>query len=244
MAGDLAAEGRVLLPHARLEERVADAIDERAAAEPLDRVGDRTAGPHVVEDRGARLLGEDRLGKQGGEEVAGHELSAVVDEEAAVRVAVPGDAELGLAVEDGVDDQLAVLLQQRVRLVPGELAVGREVEALALDGERVEQRPDHRAGHAVAAVEHQLHRPDRLGVDEAERVALELLVEIGALDRAGPGGTEAKSSSATTRCTSGIPTSPESGSAPSRTSLKPAHCLGLCEAVTDTPPSISREPTA
>ena len=32
--------------------------------------------------------------------------------------------------------------------------------------------------------------------------------------------------------------------APLRTSLKPAHCFGLCEAVTEAPPSSSSEPTA
>ena len=99
-------------------------------------------------------------------------------------------------------------------------------------------------GHAVAPVEHQLHRPDRLRVDEAEHVALELLVEVGPLDRCpAPDGVE-KSPVSATRCTSGMPLSPDSGSAPSRTSLKPAHCFGLWEAVTDTPPSSSREPTA
>ena len=101
----------------------------------LDRVRHRAAGAHVVEDRRARLLREDRLGQQRGEEVARHELAAVVDEEAAVGVAVPGDAELGLAVEHRVDDQLAVLLQQRVRLVAGELAVGLEVEPVPCDRE-------------------------------------------------------------------------------------------------------------
>ena len=78
MAGDLAAEDRVLLAHPALEERVADAVHQRRAAGTRDRVGDGAAGAHVVEDRRAGVLGEHRLGEQRGEEVA-------VDERAAAR---------------------------------------------------------------------------------------------------------------------------------------------------------------
>jgi hypothetical protein len=46
------------------------------------------------------------------------------------------------------------------------------------------------------------------------------------------------------RRTSGMPLSPDSASAPSRSSLKPAHAFGLWDAVTETPPSSSREPIA
>ena len=45
-------------------------------------------------------------GEQRGEEVAVDELAGVVDEEAAVGVAVPGDAELGALGAHLVDDEL------------------------------------------------------------------------------------------------------------------------------------------
>ena len=45
------------------------------------------------------LLLEDRLGEQRGDEVAGDEVAGVVDEEAAVRVAVERDAEVGAFLE-------------------------------------------------------------------------------------------------------------------------------------------------
>ena len=67
------------------------------------------------------------LGEHRGQEVAVDELAGVVDEEAAVGVAVPGDAEVGALLEHLVDDELAVLLQQRVGLVVGEVAVRRPV---------------------------------------------------------------------------------------------------------------------
>ena len=95
MAGDLAAEHGAFLAHAVLEECVADAIDERNAAGTLDRLRHGPARAHVVEDLGARRLLEDRLGEQCGDEVAGNELAGVVDEEAAVRVAVERNAEVG-----------------------------------------------------------------------------------------------------------------------------------------------------
>ena len=85
----------------------------------------------------------------------------VVDEEAAVGVAVPGDAEVGALLDDLAHDELAVLGQQRVGLVVGELAVGRPVGGDEVEAELLEQRADHRPGHAVAAVDDDPQRLDR-----------------------------------------------------------------------------------
>ncbi len=93
--GDLAREERVLLAHAVLDERVADPVDERNPARLLDRARHGPARADVVDHLGARLLREHRLREQRRDEVAGDELAAVVDEEAAVGVAVVGDAEVG-----------------------------------------------------------------------------------------------------------------------------------------------------
>src|SRR5207248_8449153 len=92
---DLAAEGRVLLAHAVLDEGMADPVDERHAAGRADRLRHGPAGAHVVDDLRARLLGEDRLGQERRGEVARYELAGVVDEEAAVCVSVERDAEIG-----------------------------------------------------------------------------------------------------------------------------------------------------
>ena len=75
VAGDLAAEGRAQLAHARLEEGVAHAVHVGVAAGALDHVAHGARGAHVVEDRRAGLLAQDRLGEQRGQEVAGHELA-------------------------------------------------------------------------------------------------------------------------------------------------------------------------
>ena len=72
-------------------------------------------------------------GEQRGEEVAVDELAVAVDEEAAVGVAVPRDPEVGALAEDLVDHEAAVLGQERVRLVVGELAVGLPVAGHQLE---------------------------------------------------------------------------------------------------------------
>ena len=130
---------------------------------------------------------EHRRGQQRGEEVAVHELAGAVDEEAAVGVAVPGDPEVGAGLAHLGDDELAVLGQQRVGLVVGELAVGLPVGLDQLERQRAQDRADHRAGHAVAAVEHDLQRLDRGRVDVSSARALEVLVDVDLLGGAAAG---------------------------------------------------------
>ena len=83
--------------------------------------------------------------------------------------------------------KLPVLGQQRVGLVVGEVAVGRPVGLEQLQVQALEQRPDHRAGHAVAPVEHDLRAAPRrvadgVGVDEAQRRVLEVPVDVDLLE--------------------------------------------------------------
>ncbi len=125
--GDLAGEEGVLLAHPVLDERVADPVHERDPAGLLDRAGHRPARAHVVDDLRPGLLGEHRPGEQGRDEVARHELPRVVDEEAAVGVAVVGDPEVGALRPRLLDDERAVLGEQRVRLVVRERPVRLEV---------------------------------------------------------------------------------------------------------------------
>ena len=160
MAGDLAAEDRVGLAHAALEERVADAVHVRLAVVAGHRVLDRVAGAHVVDDRLARLLDQERLGEQRGDEVAGDELAVAVDEEHAVGVAVPGDADVGLLGQHPLGDGLAVLLDERVGFVDREGAVRLEGEPRRLARQLVEQLRRDQAAHAAGGVEHDVERLD------------------------------------------------------------------------------------
>ena len=111
----------------------------------------------------------------------------VVDEEAAVGVPVPGDPEVGTALAHLLDDEAPVLLQQRVGFVVGEVPIGGPVGLRQLQPQPLQQRPHHRPGHAVGAVDDDLQRParpDHLGVDEAQRRSLELAVQVHLLDHA------------------------------------------------------------
>ncbi len=110
-----------------LEEGVADAAKGPIARPPPPRVRHRAARARVIEDHPSGLLLERRAGQQGADEVSGAELSALVDEEAAVGVAVPGDAEVDILAAHPLHDRAAVLLQQRVRPAVGELAARLEV---------------------------------------------------------------------------------------------------------------------
>ena len=109
---------RVLLAHPPLDERVADAVHQRRAAVARDDVLDRVAGAQVVDDRRARVLQQERLGEQRRDEVAGDELAGAVDEEAAVGVAVPRDADVGLLPRSPRSVMSrAVLLDERIGFV-------------------------------------------------------------------------------------------------------------------------------
>ena len=72
---------------------------------------------------------------------------------------------------------------------PGNDAVRHPVRRDQLERvEPLEDRPDHLAGHAVAAVEHELERPDRGGVDERQGALAERGRDVDVLDRPGRAG--------------------------------------------------------
>ena len=96
--------------------------------------------------------------------------------------AMPRSAPL---VAHAVDDELPVLLEQRVGLVVGELAVRLPVGLDPVEREGPQQRTDHRPGHAVAAVEHDPHRTHARGVDVPQSGLAERLGHVLVLDGAG-----------------------------------------------------------
>ena len=186
MPRDLAREERVLLADPVLDVGVAHPARHRPAAHPLDELGHGMRGPHVVDDRGARLALQHQLCDQRGDEVAGYELARVIDEEAAIPVAVERDAEVGPGLAHAVDDELAALGQQRVRLVVREAAVRLEVTALDDDRQAIEDRRDHVAAHAVGGVDDHVQRRDRGRVDDREAAVGELAEDLALAALAGP----------------------------------------------------------
>ena len=109
MRRHLAGEDCVFLPHPVLDEGVADAVDERGASGSGDRPRHGPACANVVEDRAARVFGQDDLGEQRGHEVARDEGSGVVDEEATICVPVVRHSQVGAGLARLRDDELAIL---------------------------------------------------------------------------------------------------------------------------------------
>ena len=153
-----------------LEERVTDAIHHRLAAILRRHVLDGIAGAQIVDDGGAGLLQQERLGQQRRHEIAGNELAVFVDEEAAIGVAVPGDADLRARRFHPRDDVAAVFLDQRVGFVSGEGAVDREAQRVDLARQRLEELRRRQPGHAASGIEHDLEWLDDGRIDEAEHV--------------------------------------------------------------------------
>ncbi len=107
------------------------------------------------------MLQEKRLGEERRDEVAGDELAGAVDEEAAVGVAVPRDADVGLLGDDALDDVAPVLFDERIRFVVREAAVDLEAEPRRPAGQPIEELRRDQAAHAAAGVEHDVERLDR-----------------------------------------------------------------------------------
>ena len=110
MRAHLAAVGAIDLAHLLLDESVAGLAHDRHAAEPLHGVDGVPGEARVVDDARAGLFGEERLGQQPDDVVALDERTLRVVEEAAVVVAVPGDADVGAG--------LAQRLERRARDSP------------------------------------------------------------------------------------------------------------------------------
>ena len=90
----------------------------------------------------------------------GDELAGAVDEEAAVGVAVPGDADVGLLGDDALDDVAAVLLDERIGFVVRKAAVDLEAQPRRPAGQPLEELRRDEPAHAAAGVEHDVERPD------------------------------------------------------------------------------------
>ncbi len=179
MRRDLAREQRVDLSHPLLDEGVTDTVDQRDAPCLLDRPRDGPARADVVDHRRTRLLVEHRAGEERRHEVARDELAGVVDEEAAVGVAVVRDAQVGALGARPLDDERPVLGEQRIRLVVRERAVGIEEAPHDLELRKaLEHLRQHRPGHPVRRVDDDPEGPDRARVDEREHLRDEAVPDV------------------------------------------------------------------
>ena len=221
---------------------MANTVHERNAAAALDRLRHRPARPYVVDHLLAGSFREHGVGEESGDEVAGDERALVVDEEAPVCVAVVGDSEVGALLLYLRDDELAVLGKEWVGLVVREAPVRLEVAADDLElGKPLEDGRQHHACHAVGGVEDDAERVDGIRVDERQDLRDEGRPYVLVTDAPRAGRRRSPPRRARDL---GQPESPPTGSAPRRTIFIPEYSFGLCEAVTQIPPSRPSSATA
>ena len=113
---------------------------------------------------------EERLREKRGDEVAGNELTGAVDEETAVGVTVPCDADVGVLGHDPIDDVLPVRFDQRIGFMVGEPAIDLEAQSRRPAGQTVEELRRDQPAHPAAGIEHDVERPDDGRIDERHHV--------------------------------------------------------------------------
>ena len=91
----------------------------RFGTPPALRISSRTTreGTQVVDDGAARVLLEEMLGEERREDVAAHDLGLLIDEDAAVGVAVEAHAKVGGVLQHRFLQLAQVDVHQRVGLV-------------------------------------------------------------------------------------------------------------------------------
>src|SRR5690606_34949086 len=170
MRAHLAAVDRVDLAHRLLDERMAGLALHGLAAGALDEIDRAPREPRIVHDRLAGILLEETHREEPDDVVALDERAFLVEEEAAVEVAVPCETEIRAGLADLLDRHDAVALDHRIRHAVRERAVRRVMELHELERQvRLEQVHD-RARAAVAGVHDDLQGLQRLAIDVAQQV--------------------------------------------------------------------------
>ena len=119
-----------------------------------------------------------------GDRARAHRLTALVDDEAAVGVAVEGQSEVRTLGDDGLLQVDQVRRVQRVRLVVGEGAVQLEVERHDVQRQPGEHLGHRVAGHPVARVDDHPQRSAGRQVDQAAQVGRVVGEHVALLDGA------------------------------------------------------------
>jgi len=161
---------------------VTHAVHQRRAAIARDDVFHGVAGAQVVDDRRARRLQQKRLGQERGDEISRDELAGPVDEEAAIGIAVPRDADIGLFGDDALHDVAPILLDEGIGLVVRKAPVDLEAETRGPAGEALEQFRRDEAAHAAAGIEHDVERADGARVDETNSRLASITTQVTALN--------------------------------------------------------------
>ena len=154
----LAAVDRIFGAHAFLDKGVAGLALNRIAAERFGNL-DRVPGQSwVMNDVGASLLLQKFLGEQADDVIALDEASIFIEEETTIKIAVPGDTQIGAVLPDRIDCGLAIFLQQGIWHTIGEVAIGLMVNLDEFKGQMWFQQVDDGAGTTIARVANNFQR--------------------------------------------------------------------------------------
>src|SRR5215208_2361398 len=164
----LPAKGRVVLSHLRLDNGVARPGPYGLPALALDDLGEGLRADRAVQNGRARLLLKHVLRYEGGRQVTRDGRTCLVDNEAAVGVAIEGYPEVSTLCDHALLELFDVLRFDGVRWMVGEGAVELEVHRHVLEREVLEDGWDHLACHAVSRVDHDLQRPQVLRLYKAQ----------------------------------------------------------------------------
>ena len=155
-----------------------------------DVAGDVAAALDVVDDLAAGHARQDILGEEHQLAVRIDDLAVLGDHPETVAVAVEGQADLRIGLAQATDEVLKVLGMRRIRMVVGEVAIDLAEELDHLAAEAPIELGGEGSGHAVAAVDRDLHRPGELHVpgDPAE-------IGLAQVGRAGGTGRDPRQAS-------------------------------------------------
>ena len=170
MAGVLAGEGRPLLGHGLLDDRVADPGPYGPSAVLGDHLGYRPGADQVVEHRGPWLALEHPTGHQGGGRRSGDRAGSLVNQEYPVGIAVKGQTHIGAHVQHPGLQVAEVLRLDRIGRMVGERAVQLWVQQVQLEGQACEDGGHDQAAHTVSRVSYHPEGPQGLHVDEGPDV--------------------------------------------------------------------------
>jgi len=154
----------------------------------------RSGQARVVNDLRPGIPGQEGLGEQADDIVSLDELPLLVEQEAAVEIAIPGNTQRGAVGQHRFARGTAVLGEQRIGDAMREAAIGIVIEPG--DGKRqlLCEQVDDWPGTAVAGIDHDLQGAQRGHINVAEQVAqvgdpvrADLKQPGVAADRPGPG---------------------------------------------------------
>src|SRR5262249_36146295 len=152
----LAAVDGIDFAHLLLDEGMARLAHHRRATMALYDI-DRVPGqPWIVDDAGARRCLEKRLRKQSDQVVPLDELTVLVEKEAPIVIAVPGESHVRTRTPNDIRSRGTILLEHRVRNTVRERAIGFMVHLDELERQMRFELVDNETGATVSRINHNL----------------------------------------------------------------------------------------